>query len=414
MTPTDTPFDSLERRAPALREAKLFAALRGLLAAAKDRAAGLAAQLGTIAPETIDSRAALARLPVVRKSDLKAMQQAAPPFAGLAAAPLAAMRRVLVSPGPLYEPEGRAIDWWGTARALHAAGFRRGDLVLNCFSYHLTPGGHIMESGAQALGCPVLPAGPGNTDLTVEASAVLRPAGYVGTPDFLKILLDRGRANGADLSCLRQALVSGAAFPPSLQQEIAGQGIAAYQAYASAELGVIAYETPARAGLVVNEGLIVEILRPGTGDPVPEGEIGEVVVTRLDPDYPLLRLATGDLSRLLPGVSSCGRTAPRLAGWLGRADQTTKIKGMFVTPGQVAEIARRHPELQILRLEVTRADEQDMATLRAETTAPADPALAARIGETLRAVARIGGIVVLAPPGSLPRDGKVIADLRPA
>ena len=414
MTPTDTPFDGLERRAPALREAKLFAALRGLLAAARDRAAGLAAQLGTIAPETIDSRAALARLPVVRKSDLKTMQQGAPPFAGLAAAPLAAMRRVLVSPGPLYEPEGRATDWWGTARALHAAGFRRGDLVLNCFSYHLTPGGHIMESGAQALGCPVLPAGPGNTDQTVEASAFLRPVGYVGTPDFLKILLDRGRASGADLSCLRQALVSGAAFPPSLQQEIAGQGIAAYQAYASAELGVIAYETPARAGLVVNEGLIVEILRPGTGDPVPDGEIGEVVVTRLDPDYPLLRFATGDLSRLLPGASPCGRTAPRLAGWLGRADQTTKIKGMFVTPGQVAEIARRHPELQILRLEVTRADEQDMATLRAETTTPADPALAARIGETLRAVARIGGSVVLVPPDSLPRDGKVIADLRPA
>jgi phenylacetate-CoA ligase len=403
--------DRLETRDPATRERANFKALRLLLDATKGKAPALKAQLKGVDIGRLRTRADLARVPVIRKSDLKAMQEANPPFGGLAAARASSLMRLLVSPGPIFEPEGRAEDWWGAARAFFAAGFRRGEIVHNCFSYHLTPGGHIMESGARALGCPVIPGGVGNTEQQLEAIAALKPAGYAGTPDFLKVLLDKAKELGADVSSIRKALVSGAAFPPSLQKEIAGRGIEAFQAYATAEFGIIAYETPARAGLVVNEGLIVEIVRPGTNDAVPEGEIGEVVATRINADYPLLRLGTGDMSKVLPGASPCGRTNMRLAGWLGRADQTTKVKGMFVHPGQIAEVGKRHPELGRLRLVVSRANEQDVMTLRAET-AIKDAALAGKVSETLQSVTKLKGGVELVAPGLLPQDGKVISDER--
>jgi phenylacetate-CoA ligase len=303
------------------------------------------------------------------------------------------------------------MDWWGAARALFAAGFRKGDVVLNTFSYHFTPGGFIMDSGAQALGCAVIPAGPGNTEQQLQAIRMFGPQAYCGTPDFLKIILDKAKEEGTDVSGLTKALVSGAAFPLSLQGDIKARGVEAFQAYATADLGVIAYESAARQGLIVNEGLIVEIVRPGTGDPVQEGEVGEVVVTRLNEEYPLLRFGTGDLSKVMRGLSPCGRTNMRLAGWLGRADQRTKVKGMFVDPKQVDDIARRHPELGRLRLVVSRAAEQDVMTLKAEAQdAPAG--LTERVAETLAAVLKLKGTVELVPPASLPNDGKVIADER--
>ncbi|MFL4998132.1 MAG: phenylacetate--CoA ligase family protein, partial [Microvirga sp.] len=297
------------------------------------------------------------------------------------------------------------------ARGLFAAGFRRGDVVLNTFSYHLTPGGFIMDSGARALGCAVIPAGPGNTEQQFELIEAYRPVTYCGTPDFLKILLDGAAAAGRDISSISRALVSGAAFPKSLQEEFSSKGIEAYQAYATADLGFIAYETSARDGLVVNEDIIVEIVRPGTGDPVPEGDVGEIVVTTLDPHRPFIRLALGDLTAAVSGVSSCGRTSMRIKGWMGRADQAAKVKGMFVRPEQVAEIGRRHPELGRLRLVITREGEMDVMTLAAETAEPSDD-LSAAVGATLQIIAKLKGSVTLATPGSLPNDGKVIADER--
>ena len=405
-----THYDRLETRAAKLREQALFRDLAATLAIAKSRAPALRRQLRNIPPEDIRTRADLARIPVQRKSDLKAMQEDAPPFGGLATTRTALLKRMLVSPGPIFEPEGQGRDYWGAARALYAAGIRRGDIVLNCFSYHLTPGGHIMESGAQALGCPVIPGGPGNTEQQLEAIHHLKPSAYTGTPDFLKILLDKGAALGRNTSSIRHALVSGAALPASLRAELKDRSVDVAQAYASADLGIIAYESSARAGLVVNEGLIVEIVTPGTGDPVAEGEIGEVVVTRLTADYPLLRFATGDLSAMLPGISPCGRTNHRLRGWLGRADQTTKVKGMFVHPGQIAELKRRHPEVQRLRLVVQRANEQDVMTLHAEADTLDCSLLAAGLAD----ITKLRGEIVLCRPGSLPQDGKIIADERPA
>ncbi|MGH6982549.1 MAG: phenylacetate--CoA ligase family protein, partial [Stellaceae bacterium] len=350
--------------------------------------------------------------PILRKSDLPAMQKAAPPFAGLTPAPVTEFARLFTSPGPIYEAETGDRDPWHSARALFAAGFRSGDIVLNTFSYHLTPGGFIMDSGARAVGCAVIPAGPGNTEQQLGVISVYRPNAYAGTPDFLNILLDAAAKAGVDASCIKKATVGGAAFPRSLQESFAARGIVAYQTYAVAEFGVIAYETPAREGLVVSEELIVEIVRPGTGDPVADGEVGEVVVTSLDPRHPMIRLALGDLSAVMPGRSSCGRTNSRLKGWMGRADQTTKVKGMFVRPDQIAEIARRHPALTKLRLVVTRENELDAMTLRAES-ANADAALTDAVGATLQAVTKLRGAIELVPPGSLPNDGKVIADERP-
>ncbi len=403
-------FDPRETRDPEERERDLLARLPALVAAAL-RAPGWRRHLGDIDPRAIDSRAALARLPVLRKSDLIGLQKQAPPFAELVPEAPGSFGRLFTSPGPIYEPEGRNDDAWRSARGLFAAGFRPGDIVLNTFSYHLTPGGFILDSGARALGCAVIPAGPGNTEQQLDVIAQLRPTAYCGTPDFLKILLDAAAAAGRDVSSIRKAVVSGAAFPSSLQAEIKARGIDAYQHYATADLGLIAYETAARDGLIVNEDVLLEVVRPGTGDPVAVGEVGEVVVTSFDHHHPWIRLALGDLTAVLPGTSACGRTNVRIKGWLGRADQTTKVKGMFVRPEQIAELARRHPELGRVRLVVTRVGEADAMTLKAETEQRAD-ALAAAIGESLRAITKLGGAVELVAPGTLPNDGKVIDDTR--
>jgi phenylacetate-CoA ligase len=414
VTRTSVPehYDRQETRSAASRENTLFRDLRGVLKIAKPRAPALRAQLKGVDLESLKTRSDLAAIPVVRKSDLKAMQEETPPFGGLTASRASTLKHLLVSPGPIFEPEGHAKDWWGAARAFFAAGFRKGDIVINCFSYHLTPGGHIMESGALALGCPVIPAGVGNTDQQVEAIRYLKPAGYAGTPDFLKILLDRARELNSDGSSIKRALVSGAALPGTLRQELKERGVTVYQNYGTADLGVIAYESEQSEGLIVNEGLIVEIVRPGTGEPVPIGEVGEVVVTRLNADYPLLRFATGDLSAFLPGTSRCGRTNMQLRGWLGRADQTTKVKGMFVHPSQVAEVQKHHPELIRVRLVVTRKGEQDVMTLRAEAKGTGN-GLCEAVGSTLQAVTKLRGAVEVVAPGTLPNDGKVIADERP-
>jgi phenylacetate-CoA ligase len=404
-------YDSLETRDPAEREADLLARLPHVLATAMT-APGYARHLAGVDPATVVDRAALAKLPLLRKSDLPALHKSAPPFGGFVPGAAGSFGRLFTSPGPIFEPEPVHADPWRGARALFAAGFRPGDLVLNTFSYHLTPGGFIFDSSARALGCAVIPAGPGNTDAQFELIEAYRPIGYSGTPDFLKILLDAADSTGRDISSIRRALVSGAAFPKSLQEEIKSRGVDACQAFGTADLGLVAYETSARDGMVVNEDLILEIVRPGTGDPVAEGEVGEIVVTSLDPHHPWIRLALGDLTAALPGKSPCGRSNMRIKGWMGRADQTTKVKGMFVRPEQVAEIGKRHPELGRLRLVVTRDGATDVMTLHAECSSPSD-ALREQVAASLRAVAKLGGCVELVSPGSLPNDGKVIADERP-
>lgn len=403
-------YDARETREPGVRDAELFSRLPNVLAEAA-KTPGYARHLGQFDPKRITSREALASLPVLRKSDLPALQKAAMPFGELHSGRIGRFSRLFTSPGPIFEAEPDHADAWRGARSLFAAGFRKGDVVLNTFGYHLTPGGFIFDSSARALGCAVIPAGPGNTEQQLELIEAYRPAGYVGTPDFLKILLDAGKSAGRDLSSIRHALVSGAAFPKSLQDEFSGRGADTYQAFGVAELGIVAYETSARDGLVVNEDLIVEVVCPGTGDPVDDGEIGEIVVTSLDPQHAWIRLALGDLTAILPGTSACGRTNMRIKGWLGRADQTTKVKGMFVRPEQIAEIGRRHTEVGRLRLVVTRAAEVDVMTLLAES-AEQSPSLAARLSESLQTVTKLKGAVQLVDAGSLPKDGKVIADER--
>jgi phenylacetate-CoA ligase len=404
-------YDALETRDPQARERDVFTRLPEAIARAFG-APGWAKQLAGLDAKAVTSRVALAKLPLLRKSDLVARQKETPPFGGFNVTPPGKAKRLFMSPGPIFEPEGHGDDFGNAARALFAAGFRAGDVVHNSFSYHLTPGAYILEGGAHALGCAVIPGGVGATEQQLEAIAHLKPSGYVGTPDFLKILLDTAAKSGKDASSLKRGLVSGAALPASLRAELAGRGVAVLQCYAIAEVGVIAYETAAREGLVISENLIVEIVRPGTGDPVAEGEVGEVVVTSFNPDYPMIRLATGDLSAAMAGASPCGRTNMRIKGWMGRADQTAKVKGLFVRPEQVAEIGRRHPELSRLRLVVTREGEQDAMTLMAECTAPAH-GLAEAIAATLQAVMKVRGEVKLVTLGSLPNDGKVIADERP-
>ncbi len=403
-------YDALETRDPAAREREQFARLTDIIARAMS-VPGWAKHLRGIDPKSITLRASLAKLPVLRKSEISALQKAHPPFGGLNVAAPGKARRLLMSPGPIFEPEGEGADWWGAARALYAAGFRVGDVVHNSFAYHLTPGGFILESGAHAIGCAVIPGGVGNTEQQLEAIAHYRPVGYVGTPDFLKILLDTAEKTDKDASSIKRGLVSGAALPTSLREELGHRGVAVLQCYATAELGVIAYESEAHEGMIVNESVIVEIVHPGTGNPVPDGEVGEVVVTSFNPDYPMIRLATGDLSALMPGISPCGRTNVRIKGWMGRADQTAKVKGMFVHPKQVAEIAARHPELKRLRLVVDRAAEQDSMTLLAEYAQP-DAALETAIAVTLQSITKLKGSVKLVAPGTLPNDGKVIADER--
>ncbi|HWH84666.1 MAG TPA: AMP-binding protein [Burkholderiaceae bacterium] len=413
-------FDALEARAPAQREAALMAALPGQVAHAQAHAPAFAAMLAGVAARTIATRAALAALPVTRKHELLERQRRADApdvFGGFAAlgwgAAASSQRalRVFASPGPIYEPEGAAPDYWRMARALFAAGLRAGDLVHNTFSYHFTPAGVMMESGAFALGCTVFPAGIGQTEQQVQVIAALKPRAYVGTPSFLKIILEKADETGTTLPSITKASVGGEAFPPSLRDWMRGRGIAAYQSYGTADLGLIAYETAAREGLVVDEGVIVEIVRPGTGEVVADGEVGEVVVTTLNPGYPLIRFGTGDLSAVLPGLCPTGRTNTRIRGWLGRADQTAKVRGMFVHPGQVAEIARRFPEVRRARLVVSGEMANDSMELRIEVDA-APAGLADRLAEAMRDVTKLRGAVLLCPAGSLPNDGKVIEDAR--
>ncbi len=403
-------FDALETRSAGEREADLMARLPQQIAHAKANTAYFATALAQVDVAAVTSRVALAALPVLRKHELIELQKSQRPFGGLVATPYGKLGRVFSSPGPIYEPEGRGADYWRTARALYAAGFRAGDLVHNSFSYHMTPGAWILEAGAQALGCTVFPAGIGQTEQQVQAMADLQPAGYVGTPSFLRILLEKADELGIRLPSLKKALVSGEAFLPPVRDALRARGIEGYQAYATADLGVIAYESPARAGLIVDEGVILEIVRPGTGDPVAVGEVGEVVVTIFNADYPLIRFATGDLSAVLPGVSPCGRTNMRIKGWLGRADQTTKVKGMFVHPEQVAAVVRRHPEISKARLVVTNPDAVDAMTMYCE--GPAGDALSAAIAESIRDITKLRGDVRLVATASLPNDGKVIEDAR--
>lgn len=403
-------YDARETRRPAERETELLARLPEVLRHAM-AAPAYADRFKGIDPGSITSREALAQLPVLRKSELPALHKAAPPFGGFVSAPSGSFARLFTSPGPIFEPESSHTDPWRGARALFAAGFRSGDVVLNTFSYHLTPGGFIFDTSARALGCAVIPAGPGNAEQQFELIEAYRPIGYSGTPDFLKILLDAAHSAGRDVSSIKRALVSGAAFPKSLQEEIRSRGIEAYQAFGTADLGIIAFETAARDGMVVNEDLIVEVVKPGTGEPIPTGDVGEIVVTSLDPHHPWIRLALGDLTAVLPGESPCGRTNMRIKGWMGRADQTTKVKGMFVRPEQIAEIGNRHPELGRLRLVVTRAGEADLMTLKAESATVSTP-LQEALAATLRAVTKLTGNVELTGIGSLPNDGRVISDER--
>jgi phenylacetate-CoA ligase len=411
--PDGNHYDQLEVRPSAQREQEMLTALPGLLVHAVERAPALAGHLEGIDPASVTSLAALAQLPVLRKSDLSERQQADPPFGGLTATPLAQFAKLFMSPGPILEPEGPRPDYWRFGRALYAAGIRPGDVIHNAFAYHLTPAGSIIESGARAIGCPVIPAGTSQTELQLAAIARVRPVAYAGTPSFLKTLLERGRADGVDVSCFKKALVGGEAFPKALAEALEHEfGVHAYQCYGTADVGLIAYETPPREGLVIDEGVLVEIVRPGTGDPVPAGEVGEVVVTVFNPDYPLIRFATGDLSALLPGASPCGRTNLRLRGWLGRADQTTKVKGLFVYPRQIAEITRRHPEIGRARLVVDRHDHTDRMTLHCEVESRPE-GLVEAIAKTMTSLTGLRGKIVLAAAGELANDGKVIDDRRP-
>lgn len=405
-------FDSLETRDPEAREASQFTLLADLVAQAIDNAPGWAKQLAGVDPRAVNSRAALSKLPVLRKTTLKDLQQTDPPLGGFATGRAA---HIFASPGPIYEPEGYGSDFWRAARALYAAGFREGDIVHNTFAYHLTPGGWILDSGARALGCTVVPAGPGNTEQQLDAISHIRPTGFIGVPDYLKILLDKASEAGSDASSINKAMVGGGALFPSLRQEYSERGISCMQCYATADLGVAAYESATpdgpTEGMIVDEGVIMEIVRPGTGDPVPDGEVGEIVVTTFNKAYPMIRFATGDLSAVLADRSPCGRTNMRIKGWMGRADQTTKVKGMFVHPEQIAAIAKRHPELARLRLVVTRENEQDVMTLHAETE-NRDSAFADTLAASLRDLTKLSGAVELKAPGSLANDGKVIADDR--
>lgn len=408
-------YDALETRAPQEREAALMAALPAQIANAQQHSKAFAEILDGVDAASITSREALARLPVTRKYELLERQQkerGGNPFGGFSTLAFgAAMPRVFASPGTIYEPEGTRKDYWRMARAMYAAGFRAGELIHNSFSYHFVPAGSMMETGAHALGCTVFPGGTGQTEQQVQAMAELRPSGYIGTPSFLKIIIDKAGEQGVPLPSVTKALVSGEAFPPSLRDWLAERGVAGYQCYATADLGLIAYETAAREGLVLDEGVIVEIVRPGTGDPVKEGEVGELVITTLNPDYPLIRFGTGDLSAVLPGPCPTGRTNIRIKGWMGRADQTTKVRGMFVHPGQVANVIKRFPQVERARLVVSGEMANDQMKLIVETTETA-PGLSNQLAEALREVTKLRGEVEMVTPGTLPNDGKVIEDAR--
>jgi phenylacetate-CoA ligase len=411
-------LDSLEVRAPQQREQELMARLPQLLAQAM-QAPGWASILTGIDPATIDSRAALAALPVTRKSDLKALQHDALPFGGLNATPLAQLKRLYMSPGPIFDPEGQGADWWRFARPMHAAGVRAGGLLQNCFSYHFTPAAFMVEGGAARIGCTVIPAGSGQTEMQVQAMADLKPDTYIGTPSFLKIIIEKAREMNADISSVQRALMGGEALPESLRNWFVEHGVPhVFQTYASADLGSIAYETATDGvrdpGMVLDEDVILEIVRPGSGDPVAPGEVGEVVVTLFNADYPLIRFATGDLSAILPAApaSASGHTNIRIKGWMGRADQTTKVRAMFVHPSQVHQIARRHPEIVKARLVVSGQMANDMMTLQCEVDHAPEAGNAAAIQESIRELTKLRGEVLFVARGSLPNDGKVIDDVR--
>ncbi|MBB4284885.1 phenylacetate--CoA ligase family protein [Roseospira goensis] len=409
-------YDDLETRPQAQRLEEQYAALPGLIALAKGTAAHFGRLLADVDPDAITDPAALARLPVTRKSDLIQLQKDHPPLGDLVS-DWGDIGRILQSPGPINDPEGTRTGYWRLGRALFAAGFRRGDMVQNCFSYHFTPGGWIFDDACRSLGCPVFPAGVGNTEQQVHALAGLDVAGYVGTPSFLRIILEKAAEMGVALPRLRKGLVSGEAFLPPQRAAFRDAGIHVSQCYATADLGLIAYESPGPdgtvEGMVADEGVIVEIVRPGTGDPVPQGEVGEVVVTTFTPEYPLIRFATGDLSAVLPGESPCGRTNMRVKGWMGRADQTTKVKGMFVHPEQVAEVLKRFPAVSKGRLIVRHDDHStDVMTLRCVCADAPDQALAEKIGEAVQAVTKLRGVIEFVDENTLPNDGKVIEDAR--
>lgn len=398
-------YDDLETRDEGQRAEALAQALPLALSRAKT-APALARLLRDVDPEAVADRAALARLPVIRKAELSEGQRKQPPFGGYTTRPAAQFDHIFQSPGPIYEPGRREGDWWRLGRFLHAAGVGQGDIVQNCFGYHLTPAGMMFESGARAVDAAVLPAGTGQTELQVRAAVDIGTTCYAGTPDFLKVILDRADEMGEVLA-FTKAVVGGGALFPSLRLLYADRGIVTRQCYATADLGNIAYESEAVEGMIVDEGVIVEIVRPGTGDPVPEGEVGEVLVTTLNPDYPLVRFATGDLSAVLSGTSPCGRTNMRIKGWMGRADQTTKIKGMFVRPEQVAALVARHADVSRARVIADRRGEMDVMTVQLETAGQGGD-YAASVMDTLK----LRGDIELVAPGSLPNDGKVIEDRR--
>ena len=409
-------FDALETRSSEVRERALMAALPAQIAHAQKNAPGFAAILAGIDAGGVNSRESLARLPVTRKSDLGDLQKALPPLGGLNATPVEKLAKLFVSPGPIYEAEGHAPDWWRAGRGLYAGGFRAGDLVVNTFSHHFTPAGSLSESGARAVGCVLVPTGTGQTEMQVATIRDLRVSGYIGTPSFLNLIIEKADELKADISCLRNASVGAEYLPPALRQAMRARGIQVMQTYGTADLGLIAYETQApdgalSDGMMLEEALILEIVRPGTGDPVAPGEVGEVVITTFNPDYPLIRFATGDLSAVLPGPSPCGRTNTRIRGWMGRADQTLKVRAMFVTPKQVNEIVRRHAEILKARLVVEGETGRDRMTLKCEVKERPD-ALAEAVIASIRDLTKLRGEVEFLAPGSLPNDGKVIEDLR--
>jgi phenylacetate-CoA ligase len=404
-------YDALETRDPEERERALFAALPAHLAHAKKNAPGWERILAGVDAAAVESRAALAKLPVTRKSDLIALQKAERPLGGLNALPIGKLGKLFVSPGPIYDPEGRGSDWWRLARALFAAGFRAGDLAVNAFSHHFTPAGSMLESGALALGCTVAPTGVGQTEMQVATISDLRANAYIGTPSFLKLIVEKADELKVDITSLKKAAVGAEYLPPALRAAMGVRGIHVTQSYASADLGLIAYESDAREGMILDEALILEIVRPGTGDPVPEGEVGEVVVTSFNADYPLIRFGTGDLSAVLPGISPCGRTNIRIRGWMGRADQTTKVRGMFVQPSQIAEVVKRHREIAKARLVVDNPGGADRMILHCEVVAASD-VLRAAIEASLREITKLRGEVSFSKPGELPNDGRVIEDAK--
>lgn len=405
-------FGALETRDPEQRERTLMAALPLQVGHAMKNAPGFARILTGVDPSAVTSRAALATLPITCKSELKDLQQALPPLGGLNAIPIGKFKHLFVSPGQIYEPEGFSTDWWRSGRALFAAGVRAGDLAINTFSYHFTPAGSLMETGAHAIGCAVVPTGVGQTEMQVATIAELKVNVYIGTPSFLKLIVEKADELKVDLSCLKKAVVGAEYLPPALRKAMGERGIRVLQNYGTADLGLVAYESAAMEGMILNEGLLLEIVRPGTGDPVPAGEVGEVVITSFNQDYPLIRFATGDLSAVMPGVSPCGRTNTRIRGWLGRADQTTKVRGLFVHPRQVAEIVKRHIAIGKARLVVDNTSGQDRMVLHCELARGPDDALMTSIAESIRDITKLRGEAVYAAPGSLANDGKVIEDTR--